>query len=111
MTKEEILSKAFSLIEQASRGKNIENDAKNLLEEYAFLSCKYKKGDFVWFFDGDYSFVRAEVVAVSFSGEMAFYRLCEESGRNCGNWREEQVFATKKELREHLMSICEKNAD
>ena len=109
---EEIYERAIRLIAAAADGQDIQNDAKKLQHEYLTLGAPYKKGQMVWFFDAEYDkFVEAEVDDVIFqSMDKEFnYRLYEKTGRNCGLWRGDKIFATKDALWAHLAEVLEEN--
>ena len=111
MTLEEIKDKALELIRMAAYGKDIRDEAKMLYEDYSSLDAKFHKGDEVWVLDQDYCFVNAvvqTVVSKSFDGTY-WYWLMDKTGRNVGKWAEDRMFCTKDDLRDFLISVCEKN--
>lgn len=101
---EEIKERALRLVGAAANGKNIQEDAILLVDEYLSFGAKFKKGQEVWLFN-DCMFCKAVVRSIiSKSIDGSFWYNVRMSGEimTC---REDAIFATKEELKEYLLSI------
>ena len=102
---EEIKERALRLVEAAANGKNIQEDAILLVDEYLSAEAKFKKGQKVWLFY-DCMFCKAVVSSIiSKSIDGSFWYSVRMSGGGIMTCREDAISATKEELKEHLLSI------